>query len=177
MTTIESDMCAICHDSLSSNEENTLQNHTLQCEHCFHTSCIINWFRRGAQTCPSCRDPGITPEKLCIGGLTLRARASYLRRKIRGTRGGPPELRKLVYNIRNIENKMKLASTAYQKIKRDNKNIFDESYKLRRKKYKLYIKKREVERIIGLYENSTLQLPQLLIATQNPDDYNFGRRR
>jgi hypothetical protein len=165
MTDNEFDTCAICHDSLNSIEENTPQIHELSCNHCFHTSCILSWFRRGAQTCPTCRDPGITPETMYIGGLTLRARASYLRRKIRGTHGGPPELRKLVCNIRNIENQIKLASTDYQKLKRDNKNIFNESRKLRRKKHTLFRKRGRIERIIGLYEDSSLQLPNLILST------------
>ena len=172
----ESNTCAICHDNMS-NEENTPQNHTLSCEHCFHTTCILNWFRRGAQTCPSCRDPGAIDEKMSLGFLTLRARAAYLRRKVRGTNGGPPGLRKLVCNIRKIEDKIKLNAGIYQKFRSDNKLVFAETCKHRRNKWALHRKKRDIERLIGLYEDSTLKLPNLLISSQNPDDYSFGRRR
>jgi len=43
-------ICGICHENL-----NTEQNYTLpECNHVYHTNCIITWFRNGHQNCPYC---------------------------------------------------------------------------------------------------------------------------
>ena len=44
----ESDICPICHNTLSGGQE------TLRCAHSFHTMCIHRWLRC-ANTCPVCR--------------------------------------------------------------------------------------------------------------------------
>ena len=44
------DNCAICLELLSSK-----QTHELDCGHCFHTGCQVEWFRSGQSTCPTCR--------------------------------------------------------------------------------------------------------------------------
>lgn len=44
------DTCSICLENLDSK-----QTYTLQCGHCFHTECQIQWFRNGHSTCPTCR--------------------------------------------------------------------------------------------------------------------------
>lgn len=43
--------CSIC---LSPLEEK--QGHTLECNHLFHTKCIIDWFRHNKTSCPICRN-------------------------------------------------------------------------------------------------------------------------
>ena len=47
------DICCICLDDLSKND--TFQ---LDCSHVIHTSCLLEWFRRGNNTCPYCKDTG-----------------------------------------------------------------------------------------------------------------------
>lgn len=42
--------CSICCNELCEEAK-----HTLPCQHAFHGSCIIEWFRRGWDTCPMCR--------------------------------------------------------------------------------------------------------------------------
>ena len=45
-------ICGICHENL-----NTEQNYTLpECNHVYHTNCIITWFRTGHQNCPHCNN-------------------------------------------------------------------------------------------------------------------------
>lgn len=54
MTTLER-LCAVCQDNLTVTNAST---HELQCGHVFHSGCIIEWFRRGENSCPVCRDTG-----------------------------------------------------------------------------------------------------------------------
>ena len=44
------EVCAICRDDLCQN------THTLECNHTYHTNCIMNWFRTPEATkCPLCQ--------------------------------------------------------------------------------------------------------------------------
>ena len=47
--------CAICHEHLHLEQTYVLP----ECNHIFHTSCIIAWFRTGDGKCPYCRDAGL----------------------------------------------------------------------------------------------------------------------
>ena len=47
------DICAICYDNISKH-----QCTKLDCNHEFHSHCIIEWFRRGNSTCPYCVSTG-----------------------------------------------------------------------------------------------------------------------
>lgn len=49
-TTISSEICSICHESLANSEVRRI-NH---CRHMFHQSCIDRWFQQNAR-CPVCR--------------------------------------------------------------------------------------------------------------------------
>jgi len=47
--------CKICHDFLHLEPTYVLP----ECDHNFHTSCIVSWFRTGDGKCPYCRDAGL----------------------------------------------------------------------------------------------------------------------
>ena len=49
----EKDVCAIC---LCDIDDNSV-NYSLECNHTFHTKCIMKWFRKsGNGACPCCMD-------------------------------------------------------------------------------------------------------------------------
>ena len=50
-----SDICAICRETL---DDNSQVFSLPECEHKFHTECIVHWFRYGRQTCPLCNNNG-----------------------------------------------------------------------------------------------------------------------
>lgn len=55
----EKNVCAICYDDLpDSASSESGRSFKLNCSHEFHTTCIIEWFRRGNKTCPYCKDTG-----------------------------------------------------------------------------------------------------------------------
>tara|TARA_B100000900_G_C20559538_1_gene708263 strand:+ start:822 stop:1403 length:582 start_codon:yes stop_codon:yes gene_type:complete len=49
------DICAICRETLDDNSQVFMLP---ECEHKFHTECIVHWFRYGRQTCPLCNNTG-----------------------------------------------------------------------------------------------------------------------
>lgn len=56
--------CSICCDDLHTDDDVTFPTgrrgtYTLDCDHSFHTQCIVNWFRssQNATQCPICRAP------------------------------------------------------------------------------------------------------------------------
>lgn len=55
------DICPICYDNL-----NTEQSYTIpDCNHTFHTNCLIHWFRNGYRHCPTCNHLGLGSTKYC----------------------------------------------------------------------------------------------------------------
>ena len=48
----ENDKCMICLDTIDDNQD----VYSLQCNHKYHTKCIVDWFRSGAKSCPCCND-------------------------------------------------------------------------------------------------------------------------
>ena len=47
-------MCSICHETLD-DDIYTLP----ECNHKYHSNCIITWFRTGKKSCPLCNNLGI----------------------------------------------------------------------------------------------------------------------
>tara|TARA_B110000027_G_scaffold122614_1_gene137757 strand:+ start:1184 stop:1876 length:693 start_codon:yes stop_codon:yes gene_type:complete len=47
----EKEICSICFSNMSSEDSHTLE----ECDHRFHTKCILKWFRSKQDTCPLCR--------------------------------------------------------------------------------------------------------------------------
>jgi hypothetical protein len=159
--------CAVCHDEL------TEGTHELACGHHFHTDCVLNWFRRGAQTCPSCRDPGLPAEESPIGALALYARASTLRRHAQ-RRAAPRELVTLVRRVQRAEHDLAATKRAIQEHKRANKDVLAKARKLHCKEFR---HRRDLStglRALGLYEDGTLRLPALLVDGRNPNDLRGG---
>ena len=51
------DLCAICHENIDSNNNSI---YTLpECNHVYHTNCIMTWFRTGKNSCPLCNNRGV----------------------------------------------------------------------------------------------------------------------
>lgn len=53
------DLCPICLDPLLNIKNNVKTTYNLpECNHSYHTECIIHWFRKGNSTCPCCQEKG-----------------------------------------------------------------------------------------------------------------------
>ena len=157
MTEEGEETCSICLNEFGEDE----QYHTLdECNHKFHTKCIINWFRT-ASTCPNCRDNTVD-EINHIPAFTLRERGKELR-KISRKKDAPEALKKLVERLKKIETKIKELTKDQQEYRQKNKEILDTYNKLRQKKWNLHTRKYKMERLIGLFQAPNYPLPSLII--------------
>jgi len=143
------DVCAICTDN------NDSHSYTLQCNHTFHTPCIIEWFRHNdaPSTCPLCRC-----SESPMGFRDVKARACYLRQKARG-KNVPKDLIRLVDKIRKAEKNFKSITSERAKFKKDNKKILLTSRKFNSKYWKAVRKVRNLKRMLGFYNHPDVPIP------------------
>jgi hypothetical protein len=122
--------CSICLDNMI--DENFI--YTIpECNHKFHTNCIIEWFRTEHGNCPLCRG---TP------GLSVRNRKNllsiilnYAKRK-----NAPKQLVKMVDKYKKLREAHKTTRSDMTIFKRTNKEILNKYRKLRSKNFNLYMK-------------------------------------
>ena len=149
--------CSICLQEYQDNE----QTYTLDaCGHKFHTKCIIDWFRR-ASTCPCCRNNNVEAFDN-IPAYILRERAKELR-KISRRNNAPPELKKIVDRLKNLEEKLKNKTLDFKEFKNENKQILTTEKKYIREKWNLQFQKRKTERLLGLFQSNNYPLPYLIV--------------
>lgn len=86
--------CSICFMTMDiDNNVCTLND----CQHRFHTNCIVGWFRNGNSSCPCCRD-----DPLPLDSLQKYGRCKFLC-KYAKRKEAPPELKKLVERLKKKE--------------------------------------------------------------------------
>ena len=110
MSNDTNDICAICHDNLGEQDVYTLP----ECNHKFHTNCIMTWFRAKHNTCPLCNNKGINATRAQINEQAnygeWAKRKKYLKlysivsRKSRG-KNAPKEMKKAVEKVRQYQKK------------------------------------------------------------------------
>lgn len=125
-------ICSICYENYTDNNK-----YTLECNHTFHSECIIKWFRHQKQNCPLCND--IT---LDLNVLNYRQRINTIQEiKSLGRKKKCPKNIKIILNkIKDSKEKYIEASKIYKKFVIDNKQIYKEIYnkqkQLRKNKFK-----------------------------------------
>jgi hypothetical protein len=71
----EKEICSICFSKMTPEESHTLE----ECDHRFHTNCILKWFRSNQDTCPLCREQPLV--KLKAPDVFHRAKALIQKQK------------------------------------------------------------------------------------------------
>jgi hypothetical protein len=154
---IEEETCSICLNEFGEDE----QCHCLdECNHKFHTKCIISWFRK-ASTCPNCRDNTVDEIKH-IPAFTLRERGKELR-KIARKKDAPEALKKQVAKLKKIDAEMKEKAKVLSEFRKEHKEVLNTYNKLRSSRWNLQTKKFKMERLIGLFQAPNYPLPSLII--------------
>ena len=132
--------CAICSSDVG-------EFYTIDCDHSFHTECIMNWFRSGRSSCPLCRDPG---QKIIssFGASGTMSRFSHIKR-LASYDSCPSHIKDLIQNVakdettvtemeEELEEFKKSAdgkfSLIHRKITKQMAKIEIEKYRLRNKK-------------------------------------------
>ena len=99
-------LCAICLSDLDNNE------YTLECNHTFHTKCIVEWFRKSKGNCPLCNDnPGGAWPTCQIGYFGrdyVNHRCGLIRRKFGRKKDCPIQLKKALDTLKDLETKHKV---------------------------------------------------------------------
>ena len=99
-------LCAICLSDLDGSE------YTLECNHTFHTKCIVEWFRKSKGNCPLCNDnPGGAWPQCQIGyyGRDLvNQRCGLIRRKFGRKKNCPIPLKKALDTLKELESEYKV---------------------------------------------------------------------
>ena len=178
MSNDNNDICAICHDNLGEGDNYTLP----ECNHKFHTNCIMTWFRMKHDTCPLCNNRGINKTKAQVneeannGSWALRKK--YLKlygivsRKSRG-KNAPKEMKKAVEKVKKYQKKFedfKKEKSQWNSHVPENmtvRQILSKYEKLRNKKWKMQRTLNNKKRIVGyLYGDcvTNIIIPQKIVV-------------
>ena len=151
---MEENQCPICLHEMCTHF------HELGCGHCFHTNCIVDWFRHGRSQCPLCRDDPSPIESL--DGFTLRARAKQLR-IISRRKNAPRELKRMVEKIQKIEREISIYKRENRVMKSKHKDIFKKQRQLTSKVWSRERRRRIKLSLLGAYNTFLYPLPNLIV--------------
>ena len=129
----QDDLCVICLSQLGDDD------YSLDCEHKYHTKCIIEWFRKGNSACPLCNDnPFVEQQSYYYGNPLMNERCSLIRRKFGRKKDCPPTLKKAIEKLRDLETKQKEAEKNTREFMNDPavKELKEKGMKLRKETYK-----------------------------------------
>ena len=163
-TTTENETpCSICQTTDPPNW------HTLDCSHKFHTECIIQWFRRGGNTCPICRAEGNTGQGLRF--LDRLARASFLRQASR-RKDAPKELKRLVQRLQKAEKMSREMAKDFSKYRKKHKKVMQTISKKRQKSWRSHNRVWRIRNLLAIFTHPDCPVP-LLVASNR----HFRRHR
>jgi len=128
----DTDICSICYEPLNSDNINN-STYKLECNHTYHTDCILKWFRNKHSNCPLCND-------VQLPTLTYFQKIETLKeaRKISKKKSCPLNLKKIFSKLDKQNTNYKEAIKLYNLYKKNHKTIFQELRKLAKKKHKIY---------------------------------------
>jgi len=155
------EICCICHENLESSITHTLP----ECNHTFHTNCIMTWFRAptGNNKCPLCNNSGVNKLKdLDNLHWSERQRAEENYKKVRASsrrKDCPKRILKMINKLKNLEKKQKDRNTNFKEFKISKQpdltvtEIHKKYTKFRRDKWRLYRRIRRQKALIGFQQN------------------------
>ena len=154
------DICAICHEDLN-DELYTLP----ECNHTFHTNCIMTWFRAptGNNKCPLCNNSGVNKLKDWDNlHWTERQRAEENYKRVRASsrrKDCPKNILKMIKKLIELETLQKDRYKNFKEFKKSKQpdllvNDIWKKYKyFRSTKWRLHRRIRRQKQLIGFQQN------------------------
>jgi len=122
--------CMICRDELQCSQCYTLP----ECNHTYHTNCIVSWFRNGDSRCPYCGNKGINNKNTSNMGEYLSRTSNNRYYSMHYEAQSLVDIRKNIYLKKYDTNKRCLQiRKQFEKIK-----ILEETYKSECEKMRVY---------------------------------------
>ena len=140
MTSAEDDICSICRDVVAADGPDTYS--IPECNHRFHSNCIIPWFRVSNGTCPYCR-AGIVG--VSAGPSTIK-QVVQLWKCLARRKDCPRIVKRKCKQIRQAKEVEKEAKRELAILKREHHEAMATWNSLRRKKWRSILKARRLER-------------------------------
>lgn len=151
---MDDDICPICPICQESYSEGGNITELEDCNHKFHTQCIITWFRspNSQGTCPCCRNTS----SHIYNRMGVYERATWLTRKSRA-KSAPKELKKLAQKLKLSQQRQKDNEKLRKEwIKKPEvKEVFKKDRELWRKKCRDRSRTRKNKVLLGLYEGDS----------------------
>ena len=157
---MSNEICSICHEDLS-NELFTLP----ECNHIFHTNCIITWFRAptGNNKCPLCNNSGINKlSDLDNLHWSERRKAEANYKKVRASsrrKDCPKHILKMIKTLKKSEKQQKDRGKNFKEFKKSKQpdltvhEIQKKYAKFRRDKWILERRIRKQKILLGFQQN------------------------
>ena len=155
-------LCPICRVEDMDENNSYIIN---ECNHKFHTECLIQWFRTDHSNCPMCN--GFQePEKIpyIVKPSMFKLIVDFSRRK-----KAPKQLKKMIEKYKKSKDKSVLSARKFSQFKRENKKILSQFKKLRQEKWMYFRKSMKIKR-----EISSIPIEPLRINLKPPRN-NSGR--
>lgn len=139
-------ICSICLDTINSDDK-----YTLECNHIYHTKCIVDWFRKSTGNCPLCNDNPINngTYNFYSSNLLINERYKLIKRK-KYKKNENSDINKAINKIKVLEkeksefikersnfNKDVQVKSMREKIKYYNNGSWKLEDKIRKEKYKV----------------------------------------
>ena len=140
MTSTE-DVCSICHNVVTTGAPDTYC--VPECNHRFHSNCIIPWFRASNGTCPNCR-MGITGGGLA--GMHTIKQVVQLWKYLARRKDCPSAVKRKCEQIRKAKDEEKEAKRKITLFLKELRHVRDTWLSLRRKKWRSGMKVQRLER-------------------------------
>ena len=155
------EICAICHESLENNKYKIPE-----CNHEYHTNCIITWFRTGKNRCPLCNNEGINSmQQMEENTSWAQRRVAYENYKqlriFSRKKEAPSSLKKMVIRLKKWEEKQRILIKEIKETKESKHpnltgiQIWKKFTKLRTKKWRISNRIRRLKELIGFQQNIT----------------------
>ncbi len=108
----DNNQCAICLETINSDDSS--QSYKIDCNHEFHTDCIMKWFRLGNSNCPLCNDsPNIDTSTqyfaFSYGTSTYIDERCKEIKRISRKKNAPEALKKQIDKLKTLEAEFKEA--------------------------------------------------------------------